>query len=69
MVYAEHRGYTPAVKTFVPGNNWKKFTFTWKDFDGMDGSDITGIMFGRAAKPGKFEFRIDNVRFLPAKMQ
>jgi len=61
MVYAKHRGYMPAAKTFVPGNKWKKFTFTWKDFDGMDGSDITGVMFGRSSEPGKFEFQIDNV--------
>jgi imidazolonepropionase-like amidohydrolase len=65
MVYAKHRGYIPAVKTFVPGMKWKQFTFAWKDFDGMDGSDITGVLFGRSPEPGKFEFQIDNVRFLP----
>lgn len=61
MVYAKHRGYVPAVKTFAPGRKWKQFTFTWKDFEGMDGSDITGVMFGRSPEPGKFEFQIDNV--------
>ena len=68
MVYAKHRGYMPAVKTFVPGNKWEQFTFSWKEFEGMDGSDITGVMFGRSPEPGKFEFQIDNVRFLSTEM-
>jgi len=67
MVYAEHRGFMPAVETFVPGKEWKQYTFAWKDFDGMDGSDITGVMFGRAPEPGKFEFQLDNVRLLPLR--
>ena len=61
MVYARHRGYMPAIKSFVPGNKWEQFAFSWKDFEGMDGSDITGIIFGRSPEPGKFQFQIDNV--------
>jgi len=51
----------PAIKSFVPGNKWEQFAFSWKDFEGMDGSDITGIIFGRSPEPGKFQFQIDNV--------
>jgi imidazolonepropionase-like amidohydrolase len=66
MVYAKHRGYMPAVQTFVAAKEWKQFTFAWKDFDGMDGSDITAILFGRSPQPGKFEFQIDNLKFTPS---
>ena len=66
LIYTNRRGYAPAARTFVAGRGWKQFTFLLKDFAGTDGSDITAILFGRSPAPGKFEFQIDDVTFLPA---
>ena len=64
MVYAQRRGYMPAVQTFAAKAEWKQFTFAWKDFAGLDGSDVTAVMFGRSLNTGKFKLQIDNVEFL-----
>ena len=63
MVYAAHRGYMSAAREFVAGDKWRQYTFPLAMFEGMDGSDITGILFGRAPVPGSVRFQIDNVRF------
>ena len=63
MIYAAHRGFMSAAKEFVAGDKWRQYTFPLAAFDGMDGSDITGVLFGLAPAPGSIRFQIDNVRF------
>jgi hypothetical protein len=62
MLFAVSRGHMPAIKSFVVGPEWKQFTFPLSAFDGMDGSDLTGIFFGAGPEPGSFAFQIDEVR-------
>jgi beta-glucosidase len=53
-------GGMPGIQPFVPGPEWKQFSFPLSNF-GTDGHDITGIVFARAQEEGKFEFEIDEV--------
>jgi hypothetical protein len=64
MVFSQARGFIPVTKTFVPGKDWKQFHFTWKDFDGLDGTQTLGIFFG-GGENGAFELWIDEVRLDP----
>jgi len=63
MVFFQSRGFIPSSKSFVAGNEWKKYRFMLEDFDGCDGSDILGVFFGGGGAQGEFEFQIDEVRF------
>ena len=63
MFFATSRGFAPAIQTFVAGAEWKQYTFKTRDFDGLDGHDITGIFFGAGQPAGKFAFQIDDVQF------
>lgn len=62
MFFATSQGYMPAIRSFVAGAEWKQFTFPISAFNGMDGSDVTGIFFGGGPEPGSFSFQIDDVR-------
>jgi imidazolonepropionase-like amidohydrolase len=62
MVYTKSGGYIPKTRSFETGEEWKMVTMKLSDF-GTDGHDITGILFGVYSTPGRFDFRIDNVRF------
>jgi hypothetical protein len=53
-------GQMPAMTTFVAGPEWKQYSFPFSAFE-TDGSDLTGIAFVEAQKPGKFQFAIDQV--------
>jgi imidazolonepropionase-like amidohydrolase len=63
MLFATSHGFQPAFRTFVAGPEWKQFTFQISDFDGMDGSDLMGLLFAGGPGPGKFVLQIDDVRF------
>lgn len=63
MIFAQGFGYQPAQQTFTAGAEWKQFTFPLKAFNGTDGHDLTGVFFGSSPTPGKFDLRIDDVRF------
>jgi len=62
MLYTESRGYMPAIRKFVAGPEWKRYTFKLSQFDGTDGSDVTALLFSAGTTPGKFEFQIDDVQ-------
>jgi beta-glucosidase len=53
-------GEMPAMTTFVAGPKWKQYSFPFSMFD-TDGSDLSGVAFIDAQKPGKFQFQIDQV--------
>jgi imidazolonepropionase-like amidohydrolase len=61
MLFAKSLGFQPAVKSFVAGAEWKRFTFRISEFGGMDGSDLTGILFAGGPAPGRFVLQIDDV--------
>jgi imidazolonepropionase-like amidohydrolase len=61
MLFARSLGFQPAVKSFVAGAEWKRFTFRISEFAGMDGSDLTGILFAGGPAPGRFVLQIDDV--------
>ena len=61
MLFARSLGFQPAVKSFVARAEWKRFTFRISEFGGMDGSDLTGILFAGGPAPGRFVLQIDDV--------
>ncbi len=63
MLFAQSLGMMPAIQTFVAGKSWKKYSFDLKQFNGIDGHDITGVLFCGGPRPGKFSFQIDEVKF------
>jgi hypothetical protein len=62
MVFSRKGGFTPSVKEFIAVGDWKRYRFELKDFDGCDGSDITGLFLG-GTRPGEYELWVDDVRF------
>ncbi len=66
MVFNQSRGFIPAIKTFVAGQEWQQFRFRWNDFDGLDGTATLGIYLGAGNAVGPFELEIDEVRLDPA---
>ena len=50
----------PAMTQFVPGKEWKQFTFPFTTFQ-TDGGDLSGFLFAASEPPGKFESQIDDV--------
>jgi imidazolonepropionase-like amidohydrolase len=60
MVFASRNGFQPSVQTFKPGNKLAPVHFTWSQFRGLDGKDITAVLIGQAATPGPFHLTIDD---------
>ena len=58
MVFAQSRGSAPLTRTFVAGPEWRTVEVTWADF-GIDGRDVTGVVFAGGPQPGEFKFRVD----------
>ena len=63
FVFAESKGYTPLVQTFVAGQEWKEYVMPFSAFGGLDGRDVMAVIFGGGPAPGSFEFRVDNISF------
>ena len=63
MLFFQSNGFTPAMKSFVPEKEWKRYRFELGDFNGCDGSGIMGVFFGGSVAPGPFSFQIDDFRF------
>jgi imidazolonepropionase-like amidohydrolase len=61
MVFAGSRGRAPLVQTFVAGKDFAPVRFSWKQFDGIDGSDVMAILIGHT-EPGDFRLVVDDVR-------
>lgn len=62
MVFATRLGNIPAAQPFTAGPEWTEVVLPLKGFGGIDGSDLSGILFSADARPGPFGFAIDNVR-------
>jgi hypothetical protein len=63
MIFAESKGYTPLMQSFVTGSEWKEYVFPLSAFGGIDGHDLMALMFVGGPQPGPFAFQVDDVRF------
>jgi hypothetical protein len=61
MMFATGLGNIPAIRPFTAGPEWKEVVMPLSSFNGIDGSDLRGILFS-AAQEGPFRFAIDEVR-------
>jgi imidazolonepropionase-like amidohydrolase len=61
-VMARRLGQLPVIRHLEVSEEWQTFEFSWDALDGLDGTDVTGFMFG-ADRPGEFWLEIDEVRF------
>jgi imidazolonepropionase-like amidohydrolase len=61
LIFAQSLGWTPAIRFFATGPEWKEYSFPFKEF-GVDGSDIMGIFIGASGTPGDFALQVDDVR-------
>jgi hypothetical protein len=62
MAFASRLGNVPAVQTFTPAAEWKEFVLPLAAFQGIDGSDLRGLLFSAGLPAGPFRFAIDDVR-------
>jgi len=62
MMFATRLGNIPASQPFTTGPDWQEHVMPLSDFQGIDGSDLRGILFSASAGPGAFRFAIDQVR-------
>ncbi|HKS25463.1 MAG TPA: CIA30 family protein [Thermoanaerobaculia bacterium] len=60
MVFAQSLGMMPMIQTVTPAAEWGEFTIPWTKF-GVDGSDVTGILFAGGPHPGPFAFQVDEI--------
>ncbi len=63
MLFLQSEGFTPVVKTFSAGAEWKRHSFVLEDFNGTDAHDLMGVYVGAGGTTGTFELQIDDVRF------
>ena len=62
MFFTESGGRMPSQQTFEAGPEWKRFSFPFAAFNGTDGHDISAILFVGGPAPGKFDFRVDEIK-------
>ncbi len=62
MLFSQSAGPMPSSRTFVAEADWKEHTYSLSQFGGMDGHDLTGVLFTGGPAPGSFSFQIDDVR-------
>ena len=60
MLFADSLGRIPASKSVHAGTEWTEVTIPWSDF-GVDGHDVTAILFSGGQSNGKVDFWIDEV--------
>lgn len=63
MLFFQANGFTPSIKNFTAGKEWKKHRFDLKEFNDCDGSGLLGVFIGSGAEAGPFTLQVDNVRF------
>ncbi len=61
LVFSQAHGMMPLTHEFMPGTDWSLFEVTWASL-GIDGSDVSAILFVGAPPAGDFWFDIDDVR-------
>jgi len=63
IAFAENKGFAPLVQTFVTTNEWTEVVLSLSGFGGIDGHDLTALIFSGGPAAGAFAFQIDDVRF------
>ncbi len=63
MLFSGSRGGVPLIRTFTAGPEWQRHTMALAQFEGFDGRDLAGVLLAGGPEPGRFEFRIDTIRF------
>lgn len=73
MLFATALGTTPAAAPFEAGAEWREVTLRFADFgrydgagSGLDGNDVTGLLFSAGPEEREFAFEIDDVEFVKA---
>jgi imidazolonepropionase-like amidohydrolase len=61
LLFARHLGFRPAVIPFAASPAWQRITLPISEFDGLDGRDLTGIVWTAGPRPGKFSFQLDEI--------
>lgn len=62
LVFTASGGRIPAQQSFTAGTEWKRTTLPFSDFNGIDGHDISAILFVGGPAAGKFDFQIDEIK-------
>lgn len=62
MLFAQSRGMMPLFKTFRADTAWKEYSFPLASF-GTDAKDLLMVLVVGGPAPGKFDIRVDDVRF------
>jgi imidazolonepropionase-like amidohydrolase len=62
MLFAQSRGMMPLFKTFQADTAWKEYNFPLASF-GTDAKDLLMVLVVGGPAPGKFDIRVDDVRF------
>ena len=63
FLFAESKGFTPLTQTFVAAPDWTEIVIPISAFGGIDGHDLTAVIFSGGPTAGPFAFQIDHVRF------
>jgi len=63
IAFAENKGFASLVQTFVTTNEWTEVVLSLSGFGGIDGHDLTALIFSGGPAAGAFAFQIDDVRF------
>ncbi len=63
ILFSKALGMVPIIQSFDPPRDWTQFHFPLRSFSGMDGHDLTGVLFSGGPERGPFRFWIDDVRF------
>ncbi|MHB1170730.1 MAG: hypothetical protein ACYC28_15750, partial [Longimicrobiales bacterium] len=61
LVFSQARGGMPLTHEFTPGAAWGAFEVSWESL-GIDGSDVSAVLFVGAPPAGDFWFEVDDVR-------
>jgi len=61
QVFSRALNFQPVEVPFRATEEWSDVTIAWSEF-GIDGSDVSALLFVAGAEPGPFSFLIDDVR-------
>ena len=65
MAFATHLGQIPVSAGFVAARDWAVVEMPFASLSaGLDGSDLTGVLFTAGPDEGEFRFEIDDVSFV-----
>lgn len=63
MMFSTSSGQMPVSVDFTAGPEWKKYTFPFSAFEGINARDIQGIAFTAGQPAGSFTLQLDEVSF------